>query len=99
MVSGRDMGKAWVERVKLRERREEKRLLGDGHSGAGKKIRKDLREKEKSLRNGGFRLGILNFLKKSRAILHSKELNINQSSLRAKLGALKVSTTSKPFSF
>ena len=34
-------------------------------------------------------LGILDFLKKSRAILHSKELNINPPSLRAKLGASK----------
>ena len=35
------------------------------------------------------RLGELDFLKRNRLILHSKELNINPPSLRAKLGALK----------
>ena len=38
-------------------------------------------------------------LTKKRAILHSKEFNIIKSSLRAKLGALKVSTTSKLLCF
>ena len=41
----------------------------------------------KYLKREGFRLGELDFLKRSRLILHSKELNINKSSLRAKLGA------------
>ena len=41
------------------------------------------------LRRVRFRLEILDFLKRSRVILHSKELNINQSSLRVKLGASK----------
>ena len=55
-----------------------------GHSGAKRKKKKKSERKErkvlerKSLRRGGFRLGILDFLKKSRAILYSKELNINQ---------------------
>ena len=59
-----------------------------GHSGAREKKKKKSKKKErKSFRRGGFRFGILDFLKKSRAILHLKELNINQSSFRAKLGA------------
>ena len=66
--------------------------LERGDSGTKKKLKK-IREKErgvlerKGLRREGFRLGELDFLKRSRLILHSKELNINPSSLRAKLGA------------
>ena len=43
--------------------------------------------KLKGFRREGFRLGELDFLKRSRLILYSKELNINPSSLKAKLGA------------
>ena len=48
-------------------------------------------------KGGGFRLGELDFLKRSRLILHSKELNINPPSLRAKLGALKCLQQVTPF--
>ena len=37
----------------------------------------------------GFKLKNSWFFEESRVILHSKELNINQSSVRAKLGASK----------
>ena len=55
----------------------------------------------KGLRREGSRLGELDFLKRSRLILHSKEFYFNPSSLRAKLGALKClqQVNSFPFRF
>ena len=65
-----------------------------GHSGAKRKRRRSGRREggvleRKGFRREGSRLGELDFLKRSRLILHSKELNINPSSLGAKLGASK----------
>ena len=79
--------------VKEEERREKKRRLVilrilELKESQGRSERKEGGVLErKGLRREGFRLGELDFLKRSRLILHSKELNINPSSLRAKLGA------------
>ena len=58
-----------------------------------KKLRRKTREREKekdllreNLERGWIKLWILDSLKRSRATLHSKELNINPSPVRAKLG-------------
>ena len=59
-----------------------------GRAGAkkrGKKERGFLRENLE--KEGGFRLGELDFLKERRVFLYSKKLYINPSPLRAKLGA------------
>ena len=57
-----------------------------------KQTKKNQRERRgrfwrEKLEKGGFKLKNSWFLEESRVILHSKELNINPSSLRAKLGA------------
>ena len=81
--------------LSVKREREEREDEEVGHSKdfeAKRKLRK-IREKKggvlerKGLRRKGFRLGELDFLKRSRLILHLKELNINPPSPRAKLGA------------
>ena len=76
---------------KKRKRGERKREVGHSKWSKKKEGRSERKERgvleRKGLRREGSRLGELDFLKRSRLILHSKKLNINPSSLRAKLGA------------